>query len=136
MAPPIVHGEVTSSRALPRARASTAGRAASWAFVVVAVAAAAGGVTFAGWTSEAIDLDAALLPVFEKHFDVRPPRRFTGRDERPLEDVSRAADAAEKSGDLPAAAVLWKQVQARRPEDPAATAALQRVLAALGDPPP
>jgi hypothetical protein len=135
MSPLIVHGEVTSSRALPRMHSSLASVVASWALVVVAGVAAAGGVAFAGWTSEALDLDATLLPVFEQHFGVQPPRSFTGRDEPPLDDVARAAVDAEKAGDLPAAAVLWKQVQARRPEDPAAAAALQRLLAMLGDTP-
>jgi hypothetical protein len=133
MSPTIVHGEVTSSRAMPRVRESTGASAASWVAVVVAAVAAVGGGTFAGWTSEAVDLDATLLPVFEARFGVRPPRSFTGQDDRPLDELTRSADDAEKAGDLPAAAVLWKQVQVRKPEDPTATAALQRVFKELGE---
>jgi hypothetical protein len=129
----VVHGEVTSSRALPRVRESLVSSVASWLVVVVAGVAAAAGVAFAGWTSESVDLDATLMPVFERQFGVQPPRSFTGRDDRPLDELAQAAAAAEQAGDLPAAAVLWKQVQARHAEDPAATTALRRVLTALGD---
>ncbi|MBM4280110.1 MAG: hypothetical protein FJ137_04940 [Deltaproteobacteria bacterium] len=129
----IVQGEVTSTRALRRARPSAVATIGSWAALALAGACALGGAMFAAWTSEAVDLDPTLLPTLEARFGVSPPRSFVGRDDRPFDELAAAAEASGAAGDLPGAAVLWKQALARRPEDPRATTALQRTIGGLDD---
>ena len=73
------------------------------------------------------------MPVFEQKFGVRPPRSFQGADDVPLDELRRLAQTRENNGDLAGAAVSWRLVQARDPNDKTATAALPRVLTALGE---
>jgi hypothetical protein len=105
----------------------------SWVAVVVSVAAAVAGLTFAGWTSESLDLDAALMPTFEQSFGVRPPLSFDGKDDPPLDELRRLAQAKESQGDMASAAVVWRRVQAHDPADRTANTALPRVMTALGE---
>jgi predicted Zn finger-like uncharacterized protein len=130
----VAHTEPTAMVRVAPVRPSLAAEAASWAFVTAAGFAAVFGAVFAGWTSEALDLDGALLPVFERRFGVTPPRSFIGRDDVPLETLRQQAVAAEGAGDLAAAAVAWLEVRENAPDDPAAVAAVPRLLGALGEP--
>ena len=107
--------------------------AASWVFLVVGAASAVGGVVFAAWTSEAIDLDARLMPVVERSLGVHPPFSFVGADSVPLDELRREATARESAGDLPAAVVLWRRVLARDADDATAKTTLPRVMLALGE---
>ena len=107
--------------------------AASWVFLAVGAASAVGGVVFAAWTSEAIDLDARLMPVVERSLGVHPPFSFVGADDVPLDALRRDAMARESAGDLPAAVVLWRRVLARDADDATAKTALPRVMLALGE---
>ena len=107
--------------------------AASWLVVVVGAFGAVFGVVFAAWTSEAIDLDASLMPAAERTFGAQPPYSFVGRDDEVLDVLLQQATAKETAGDLPAAVVAWRRVQGRDPEDAAAKIAVPRVLMALGE---
>lgn len=119
--------------ARPAGPPSMAMVAASWLVVVVGAFGAVFGVVFAAWTSEAIDLDASLMPVAERSFGAQPPYSFVGRDDEGLDVLRQQATAKETAGDLPAAAVLWRRVQDRDPADAAAKTAVPRVLTALGE---
>ena len=112
---------------------SRAMEAASWVFVGLGAISAVGGVVFAAWTSEAIDLDATLMPIVEEKLGVHPPRSFIGRDDVEIDVLRREAMAKESAGDLPAAAVLWRRVIARDDADATAKTALPRVMTALGE---
>lgn len=112
---------------------SRAMEAASWVFVGLGAISAVGGVVFAAWTSEAIDLDATLMPIVEEKLGVQPPRSFIGRDDVEIDVLRRDAMAKESAGDLPAAAVLWRRVIARDDTDATAKTALPRVMTALGE---
>jgi predicted Zn finger-like uncharacterized protein len=134
MAPAVVQGEVTSSRAMPRPRRARSRSVMSWGAVAMGGVLATVGATFAAWTSEAIDLDARLLPVLESRLGITPPISFVGRDMPSSETLAAAAIAAEQAGDAPTAVVLWRRVRGRRADDPAPTKALQRLLVDLGEP--
>jgi hypothetical protein len=108
-------------------------QAASWLFVVLSAVGAVGGAVFAGWTSEAIDLDDQLMAKAEELLGVRPPLSFTGKDDVSIDAIRREAMAQEAAGDLPSAAVLWQRVIARDPTDSTAKTALPRVQTALGE---
>ena len=73
------------------------------------------------------------MPTFEATFGVHPPRSFQGADDMPVDELRRFAQARETAGDLAGAAVAWRRVQARDPTDKTATAALPRVMTALGE---
>jgi hypothetical protein len=105
----------------------------SWVVLAAAAAATIFGITFAGWTSESLDLDASLMPAFEGTLGVHPPRSFHGADDMPVDELRRLAQAKETEGDLAGAAVAWRRVQARDPADKTATSALPRVMTALGE---
>ena len=141
-APPPIPPRPSSSYVAPATLASPLTRrqpvsmllnAASWVFLVVGAASAVGGVVFAAWTSEAIDLDARLMPVVERSLGVHPPFSFVGADDVPLDALRRDAMARESAGDLPAAVVLWRRVLARDADDATAKTALPRVMLALGE---
>ncbi len=141
-APPPVPPRPSSSYAVPATLAPPLTRrqpasmlliAASWLFLAIGAASAVGGVVFAAWTSEAIDLDARLMPVVERTLGVHPPFSFVGADDVPLDELRREAMATESAGDLPAAAVLWRRVLARDAADATAKTALPRVMMALGE---
>jgi predicted Zn finger-like uncharacterized protein len=112
---------------------SFAGAIGSYVALAAAVVAVVGGMTFAGWTSESLDLDDTLMASFENGLGVRPPRSFTGKDDVPLDELRRAATAKESAGDLASAAVLWRRVRARDASDQTARTAEPRVLTALGE---
>jgi hypothetical protein len=127
------------SMTLPRSRPrppSVVAQAASWVFLFGSVVVAAAGSLVAAWTSGAIDLDATLMPMAERHLGVRPPYSFTGQDAVAPSELRRQATEKEHSGDLPAAAVLWLRAVSADPTDPAALAGQARVKAALGEAPP
>jgi hypothetical protein len=113
---------------------SLAAQAGSWVALVASCCALVGGVAFAGWTSEALDLDAALLPTFETTFGVTPPFSFAGRDDVSLDDLRHSARAAEERGDLATAFVVLQQLRAELPDDDAARAGWLRVATKLGEP--
>ncbi len=112
---------------------SVVGAAASWVFVIASAVGAVSGAVFAGWTSEAIDLDQKLMAQAENVLGVRPPLSFTGKDDVAIDVVRREAMAKESAGDIPGAAVLWQQVIAKDPADATAKTAHSRVLTALGE---
>jgi predicted Zn finger-like uncharacterized protein len=130
----VAHTEPTALVRVAPARPSLVAEAASWALVTAASFAALFGVAFAGWTSEALDLDATLLPVFERRFGVEPPRSFAGRDDVPVETLRQRAVDAESAGDLAAAAVAWLELREHAPDDPAVVAAVPRLFQLLGEP--
>jgi predicted Zn finger-like uncharacterized protein len=141
-APPPVQPRPSSSYVAPatlarpatqRQPASMLLTAASWVFLAVGAVSAVGGVVFAAWTSEAIDLDARLMPVVERSLGVHPPFSFVGADDVPVDALRREAMARESAGDLPAAVVLWRRVLARDADDATAKTALPRVMMALGE---
>ena len=107
--------------------------AASWVAVVVTGLGAVGGIAFAAWTSEAVALDATLMPVFEEQFGVEPPYSTIGRGAVAVDELRRQAKSQEDRGDFPGAAVTWLKVQQRDAADVTAKAALPRVLSAMGD---
>ncbi len=117
----------------PRAAPGLGGVIASWLAVVAAAACAAAGVVFTLWTTERVDLDATLMPVFETTFGYHPPHSSVGADATGIDELKRAAEDAATNGDLPRAVVLWRRVKARAPSDPKAPAAIARLLTDLGD---
>ena len=119
--------------ARPASPPSMAMVAASWLVVAVGAFGAVFGVVFAAWTSEAIDLDASLMPAAERTFGAKPPYSFVGRDDVAMDVLRQQATAKETAGDLPAAVVAWRRVQNRDPEDAAARTAVPRVMTALGE---
>lgn len=105
--------------------------AASWLALVLTAAGAVGGVVFAAWTSESLNLDATLMPLAEKHLGALPPHSTIGRDDVPVDVLRQQAKATEAKGDLAGAAVAWQKVLARDPTDPTAKSALPRVQSLL-----
>lgn len=118
---------------LRRAEDNLALVAASWLGLVVALAAAAGGVAFFAWSVEAADLDGSMMPRFERTFGVEPPYSRTGRDVVSIEDLRRDAAEASTRGDISSAIVLWSRARALQPNDLRAVAEIARLRAELED---
>ena len=107
--------------------------AGSWASIAVAGALAVFGAAMFAWSTETANLDAALMPMFEKSFGRQPPRSSVGKGEPVVDELRRAAQQAADQGDMPRSVVLWKRVKAREPADPRASAAIAKMLSDLGD---
>lgn len=105
--------------------------AASYAVLTVSAAAMVVGITFAAWTSESLDLDEALMPVFESNFHVAPPLSFIA--EVSVDELRNTAQTIEAKNDLAGAIVAWRGLQAHDPADLKASAALTRLMALLGE---
>ena len=99
--------------------------AASYAVLTASAAAMVVGITFAAWTSESLDLDETLMPVFESNFQVAPPLS--------LDELRNTAQTIEAKKDLAGAIVAWRGLQAHDPADLKASAALTRLMALLGE---
>ena len=117
----------------PRARAPALQGSGSWAALVVGIAVAACGVTFAAWTTESANLDAALMPTFEHSFGIEPPHSTMGRGDSSAEELRSAATQAQADGDFPRAVVLWRRVKLRDATDPRALQLIPKLLSDLGD---
>ena len=126
--------DATAGIAVPsRSQAPTRGAvAASWATLVLGAATfLCGSLTFA-WTTEALPLDSALMPVARALCSAERPAG------KPLDvdPIRRAAIEASAGKDLPAAVIGWRRVKAqsdagdRRPSE-----ALAKMLVELGEVP-
>ena len=116
-------------------RASTARSAfASWILLAASVALFVVGGTLWSWSAEMVALDAALMPLCERHLGCRPPLSFVG-DGTTVADLRHSAGEASDAGDIPAAIVLWKRVKAREAKDAghATDAIIAKLLADLDD---
>jgi predicted Zn finger-like uncharacterized protein len=106
---------------------------ASWVVLVLGVLVFAGGVVFSAWTVGVVNLDGALMPLFEEHLSVRPPISSVGRDDLKPAVVKTEAEAAELREDLVEAATHWRRVMALG-EDPIAKRHLDELLEKLNHP--
>lgn len=131
-APPSPREPLTTSPIPGRgARGATSGFG-SWIGLAAGVVVFLGGSLMWAWTTEAVALDSALMPV----------ARALGAGERPgtgaldVDQLRRTAVEAADRHDLPAAIVAWRRVKAasdasdRRPSE-----ALAKMLVALGEVP-
>jgi hypothetical protein len=109
---------------------------ASWGLLGASCLVVVSGLAFAGWASEAVDLDPLLMPRFEETFSVRPPRSFVQRDDLSIDRLLEQVTQAQVRGDLAAEALGWRAVLTRNPQHPAAKSGMKTVLTKLGEPIP
>lgn len=107
--------------------------AASWVVLLMGVLAFGGGATFAAWTAGVIDLEGALMPLFEENLDVHPPISSLGRDALKPASIEAAAEGAALRGDLVEAATHQRRRLALG-EDAAAKSQLDELLTKLNHP--
>jgi hypothetical protein len=91
------------------------------------------GVTFAGWSSGAVDLDPVLMATFERRMGVRPPWSYAGLDERLVSDLEAEAKAARERSDFANEAVAWRRVLTKAPEHETARLRMKKLMKLLGD---
>lgn len=111
---------------------SRVGVVASWGALSLGSLVFLGGALTWAWSSEALPLDGALMPVARSVFGAQGPA------ELPLdpEQVRRTAIEATERKDLPASIVAWRRVKGLGDEgDRRASEALAKLLVELGEVP-
>ena len=131
---PALREATAATGALKRApqRPSRGGVATSFGALALGLVVFLSGALTWAWTSEALPLDGALMPVARSLFGAQGPA------ERPLdaELVRRAAIEATERKDLPSAIVGWRRVKGLGDEgDRRASEALAKLLVVLGEVP-
>lgn len=111
----------------PRGPPRPAG-AAHYALVGVGGAAAAFGLVFLAWTTEALPLDAMLTPLFAP-VGARPITAETVT----VEDLRTQARGATERGDLAGALLAWERVAARTQDDAQARTEMASLRDKLGE---
>ncbi|MCC7070425.1 MAG: zinc-ribbon domain-containing protein [Deltaproteobacteria bacterium] len=131
--PPQPAREPAPSAPVPtRAGRSPSGGLGSWIGLSAGALVFLGGTLTWAWTTEALPLDAALMPVARALTSAERP----GTGAHDVDQIRRAAAEAADHHDLPAAVVAWRRAKAlsdasdRRPSE-----ALAKMLVALGEVP-
>lgn len=117
-------------RPLPRA----VKEGVAWGALAVSALVLVGGLLLTGWTLGKLPLDDTLMPIAERQLGVRPPWSSIGLDQRPLNELEKAAEKAREERDLAVEASAWRRVLARAPEHEDARRRLRKLLALLGEP--
>src|SRR5690606_5667057 len=91
------------------------------------------GAVFTAWTLGDLPLDDTLMPFVERELGVRPPRSFIGLDDRPLNELEKAAENARNERDLALEASAWRRVLVSAPDHEDARRRLRKLLTLLGE---